>query len=284
MNIDNNINEEQKAHHIFRITDIDKDPFHILKPISGYEDMALVSLEIAVEPLISILPDIQHYVSIVKQRCKRAAVDRLSNDESASIMIYTLGWEPFDQCLYVALNETLRLPHREKLEAWFLYLKLFLTALSRLRSIQQNIYRQIELDLTKQYKIGEIIVWWAFSSCTTSMNILQSEEYLKSTNNTRTLFIIESISGKNIRQHSYFELEDEILLFPLTQFKVQSCSNYSIELQEIPPLVPLIYPRLNSTQSVKSVHVAYSKFKGISSIGEISFREGDTLEILDNYP
>jgi hypothetical protein len=247
-------NEEQKAHHILRITDIDKQPLDILPPISGYEGMALVSLETAIEPLVPFLPDIENYAFIAKEECRKTPVDRLSNDESASIMLYTMGWKPLDQCLYIVLNKTLRLKERNKLEPWFLYLKLFLTALSRLPSIHQNIYREIELDLSEEYQIGETIIWSGFSSCTTSINDLQSEQVL----NTRTLFTIECISGKNIRPHSYFQLEDEILLFPLTQFKVETYSNknndiHSIQLSETQPSSPLLYPLSTKSFSSKSL-------------------------------
>lgn len=38
----------------------------------------------------------------------------------------------------------------------------------------------------------------------------------------RTLFSIEVINGRTIRAHSYYDLEDEILLLPGTRLEVQS--------------------------------------------------------------
>ncbi len=253
-----NNSEEQKTHHILRIIDIGKEPVEMLPPISGYEDMPLVELEIAVEPLLPFLPDIQSYVSIVKERCRKSSVSRLSNDESASIMLYTMGWKPVNECLYVVLNETLRSKERDQLEPWFLYLKLFVTALSRLPSIQQTIYCGLESDLSEKYKADETIVWWGFSSCTTST------EQLLNTIDVQTLFSIECISGKDIHQHSYFELENEIILFPVTQFKVRSCSRenndvHLIELEEIQPVSPLLYPKLLSSVSIKPFSSKYMK-------------------------
>lgn len=240
----NNNDEEQKVFHIQRIADIDKEPFGTLAAISEYDDMILVSLEVAVEPLISLLPDIQDYASDAKARCRKAPVDRLSNDESASIMLYTMGWKPIDQCLHIALNKTLRSKDRDRLEPWFLYLKLLLTALSRLPSVHQKIYRYIDFDLSRKYTAEEKIVWWGFASCATSID-------RSNTIGTRTLLTIECHSGKNIRQHSYFQCEDEILLLPQTQFKVEVSSNetingiHSIELTEIVPS-PLLYPRYSN--------------------------------------
>ncbi len=135
---------------------------------------------------------------------------------------------------------------RNQLEPWFLYLKLFLTALSRLPSIHRFIFRGVKLDLHLDYPMGKIIVWWGFSSCTTSINILQSELFLGTTG-TRTMFTIECDSGKDIRKHSYFPSEDEILLLAATQFTVKGCLNqgnglYTIQLQETQPPFPLLHP------------------------------------------
>ena len=44
---------------ILRIADIDKEPLEMLLPISGYDDMPLVPLEIAIE---SLIPLIETYV------------------------------------------------------------------------------------------------------------------------------------------------------------------------------------------------------------------------------
>ncbi|CAF3825275.1 unnamed protein product [Adineta steineri] len=281
--------KEQKAYHIRRITDIVKESLEMLPPINDYENMALVPLEVAVKPLIPFLPDIENYVCIVKQRCQRPPVDRLSNDESASIMLYAMGWKPLNQCLHVVLNKTLRSKERNQLEPWFLYLKLFLTALSRLPSMHQKIYREVKFDLSEQYETDERIIWWGFNSCTMLTNVLQVENP-----NVRTLITIECMSGKNIRQHSYFELDDEILLFPMTQFKVQACSThnngvYSSELQEIQPLSPLIYPIIHSYTSNKSFsnilsYVGNYNFNGILSFNELTYNTYDKLEIIDKHP
>ena len=71
------------------------------------------------------------------------------------------------------------------------------------------------------------------------------------------MFTIECNSGKDIRKHSYFSLEDEILLLAATQFKVIACLNqgndlHTIQLQEMQLLYPLLHPVLLSSQSNKS--------------------------------
>ena len=230
-------NDEQKTYHIFRISDIINEPLIALLPITGYENVPLVSLEKAIEPLISFLPAIGNYVQLAKQRCKNPPAHGLTFDQSASIMLYSIGWKPTDQCLHIALNAALRSKDREQLHSWSLYLKLFLSALSSIPSIHQNVYRGHKSNLSRVYQMGEMFSWSGFSSCTSLINILQSEQFFNITTE-RTLFTIDSYSGKDIRQHSYFQLEEEFLFLPGTQFKVeanfyQNNGIHSIRLQEI---------------------------------------------------
>jgi hypothetical protein len=249
--------ERNAAQRILRITDIVEEPLEMLLPISGYEEMPVVSLETAVEPLVSFLPAVQSFAYVAKQRCKKPPADGLTIDESASIMLYSMGWKPLDKCLYIALNAALRSIDRDKLEPWFLYLKLFLTALSRLPSSHQFVYRGVKMDLSKEYQTNETIVWWGFSSCTTSINVLQSDFFL-GMEGARTMFTIECNSGKDIRKHSYFVSEDEILLLAATQFNVRGCLNqgnnlHIIQLQETKPSFPLLHPIvLSSNKSFSS--------------------------------
>ncbi|CAF1257178.1 unnamed protein product [Rotaria sp. Silwood1] len=219
-------------YRILRLTDIANEPLKLLAPIHGYENMPLVSLEEAVAPLISLVPDIQNYASLAKQRCSEPA-DGLTQDESAAIMLYSMGWEPLDQCLYVALNAALRSPDRQHLKPWFLFLKLFLTAFVRLPPNPHHIvYRGVKLDLHRHYNKGQKVVWWGFSSCTTSIKFLEAEQIFGKTG-SRTIFCIECNSGKDIRAHSYYSTEDEILLLPATQFEVVACFDHALELHII---------------------------------------------------
>lgn len=236
--------ENAMAQHISRITDVDKEPLEFLAPLDGYENMPLVSIEEAVENLVAILPSVQNYAYVAKQRCKNPA-DGLSEDESASIMLYTMGWKPLDKCLYFVLNATLRSKDRESLKPWYLYLKLLLTALFRLPSLQRTVFRGVKSNMTENYINDETVVWWAFSSCTTSIGVLKSDLFLGKTG-SRTIFNIECQSARDIRKHSYYSREDEILLLPATQFKVVSCLDQNdlhiIQLKETIPPFPLLQP------------------------------------------
>ncbi|CAF1134185.1 unnamed protein product [Adineta steineri] len=246
--------DEYFAQHIVRLTDIAQEPMDFLMPISGYEKMPIVSLEEAVEPLVSILPKVKSYARAAKKQCKKPA-DNLTQDESASIMLYSMEWEPLDECLYCTLNATLRSKNRSNLKSWFLFLRLFLAALFRLPPIPHlTVFRGIKLDLSKQFKKDETFIWWGFSSCTTSIEVLQSEQFL-GTEGTRTMFAIHCNSARDIRKHSYFPSEDEVLLLAATEFQVKGILNQghglrTIQLQEVHSDEPMLIPVSCTNDSV----------------------------------
>jgi hypothetical protein len=217
------------------------------KPIASFDALPIVSLEKAVESLVSLVPDVNEMVSKVKAKCDKPK-DDLSSNESASIMLYSLEWTPRENSFYVILNNTLRSEDDEKLKPWQLYLKLLITSLEKLPTLSHTIYRGIKMDLSAQYPQGKTFVWWAFSSCTTSIQVLQSEQFLGKTG-TRTLFNIDCESGKDIRQHSFFPTEDEILLIAARKFQVVSCLDsgndlFIIQVKEIESDYPLLGPPL----------------------------------------
>jgi hypothetical protein len=230
---------------ILRITDVTDEPLGFLAPIGGYAKMPLVTLEQAIEPLLSILPDVRSHAYVAKQKCKKPA-DNLTQNESAAIMLYTMGWEPLDECLYVVLNNTFRSQDRkEKLKPWYLYLRLFLNALFRLPTLPKSAYRGVKLDIRNRYTEGKTVVWWGFSSCTLTLGVLQSDLFLGKTG-ARTIFNIQCESARDIRHHSYYPVEDEVLLLAATQFEVISCLDqgdlHIIQLKETRPPHPLLQP------------------------------------------
>lgn len=236
---------EIAASSILRIADVIREPLKMLTPICGYEKMPLVSLEKAVEELVPILPTVQSHAYCARQQCQNPA-DGLSPDESAAIMLYTMGWEPREECLYVVLNKILRSANREqKLKPWYLYLRLLLNALLRLPRIKAVVHRGVKLNMSKNYMSGSKIVWWGFSSCTKTVEVLQPEEFLGQSG-PRTLFSIQCKTARDIRKHSYFPNEDEVLLLAATQFKITGCLQQGdlciVYLKETSPPYPLLQP------------------------------------------
>lgn len=205
----------------------------VLQPISGYAKEPLLSLEEACEPLKNLVPRLETYIWVAKQNSKNPT-DGLTQDESAAIRLYTMEWDSTDSdarsSLYAHLNRTLKQIDRTKLRPWFRFLKLLLTALAKLPAApRQTVWRGVRKDYSKEYIPGSESTWWAFSSCTTSLNVLESDLYLGQIG-TRTLFSIEAFNGRTIRTHSHFKLEDEVLLLPGTFFEVKSRLNPAPDL------------------------------------------------------
>jgi hypothetical protein len=239
--MDTNLDETINPRYLSSLSD---EPKQILQPISGYTRVPLLSLEEACEPLLNIVPNLPAHIWVAKQNSKNPA-DELTQDESAAIHLYTMEWDgTADEArasLYVHLNRTLKLVDRTKLRPWFRYLKLFLTALAKLPlAPRQTIWRGVRKNHSDDYPPGDEVTWWAFSSCTTSLGVLESDLYLGNTG-TRTLFSIDAINARTVRSHSHFTAEDEILLLPGTFFEVKSRLNpapdlYLVHLQQkIPP-------------------------------------------------
>ena len=227
-----------------RFFDIVEEPRRMLPPIQGFQDKPLVTLEEAVEPLVGRVHEIEHYASQAKAHYKSPPADGLSIDESASIRLFTMAWQPKDQCLYIALNKTLRSENRELLKDWFLYLKLIISALLKLPSLSCHLFRGVKLDFSQQYPKGDKPVWWGFSSCTDSVDVLERKDFLGKTG-SRTLFEIDCYSCRDIRQHSKYTKEIELLLLPATQFEILACLDvgndlHIVQLKEIEPVFPLI--------------------------------------------
>ncbi|CAF4368234.1 unnamed protein product, partial [Adineta steineri] len=154
-----------------------------------------------------------------------------------------------------ALNAALRTEDRRKLKPWFLYLKLILTALEKLPSRRCHVFRGVNLDLSNQYTKGKNFVWWGFSSCTTSIEVLENEQFLDKTGE-RTMFTIECDSGKDISRHSYFQSEEEVLLLAARQFIVvgylrPAAGLHMIQLKETKPPITLLQSVTNKSVQVK---------------------------------
>ena len=110
----------------------------------------------------------------------------------------------------------------------------------------QTVWRGVPEDLSAIYSKGKEFTWWALSSCTSSLSVLESPIYVGNSG-PRTMFSIETSSGKLIRDHSYFQHEDEILLPPGRYFRVIDKSSpakdlHIIHLREIQPPHPMLVP------------------------------------------
>ncbi|CAF1333318.1 unnamed protein product [Adineta ricciae] len=232
-------------------------------PNVKYEDIPITSIEEAVEALAPLIPDIQRRTEEIKSRYLNPPSDGLTLDQSVSIRLYSTQWMPRNKSLYIVLNATLRSKDKEKLKPWFRYIKLFLTALEQLPKYSRTVYRGVKADLHADYPKGKDIEWWAFSSCTDRIGVLEHESFLGKTGE-RTLFNIECVSAKNIEKHSAFEKENEVLLPPGIQFEVIDCLHlnnglYIIQLRE----KQTAQPRLDSFLMSNSTTISEGKMSVI---------------------
>ena len=239
-----------------RFTDLCDEPVdRLLSPIKGYQDKPLVSLSVAIQPVSAFFNEIEDSVYIALHNSQNPA-DELTQQESASIHLYTMEFDG-GPSLYHLLNQSLRAENREDLKPWFSYLKLLLTALYKLPSQAGIVWRGVKnVDLTSKYKKGTKFAWWGISSCTTDLEVLESNAFLGK-HGLRTLFSIECINGKSIINHSYFkQTEQELILMPGSYFEVMGQLNpadqlYIIQLKELSPPVTFVKPPFNKSNNIK---------------------------------
>lgn len=218
-----------------------------ITPIAGYIEEPLLPLSKACSPLNSILYNLPFYIHMALEETSEQPPDGLTIDESAAIRLYTIEWEPPHRSLYSMLNYVLKNEDREHLRPYFRYLKLFLTALVKLPCARPlTVWRGVTKDLSNDFPPGTSVTWWAFSSCTTELTVLENNMYLGSTG-SRTLFSVEAINGRTIQNHSHFVTEDEILLLPGTQMIVQSqfspaAGLHIVHLKQVIPVKMLLEP------------------------------------------
>ena len=229
----NLINKKQPA---YRFLDPPEASENFLSPIDGFQNYPLVSIDAATSTLTSIVPDFERLIWLVRQRCVDLS-DRLSPDESAAIVIYTYPATSSGDPFYAILNQAIRDADRSRLQPWFSYLKLFITALLKLPSEPGFLYRGVKAKIFADYPVGKKFVWHPFSSCTSSIKALEHELFLGKAGD-RTLFDIECYTGKNIRRYSEIPNEEEVLLLPARQFQVMSRVDrgnglYIIKIKEI---------------------------------------------------
>ena len=236
-----------KSADSLRYSDIADEPRRRLAPLEGYEDLELVSLQTATDPLVPIVKDIKHMVHNALADSEQIK-SPLPLDQCASIVLYSMQWTSKETSFYHALNSMLRSPERDKaLPPWLSFLKLFLTALAGLPTTgHRTVYRGVKLDLRDRYPLKSSTVWWGFSSCTITVSALTDEEFF-GTSGTRTLFAIETDTGKDIHEFSNFPKEEEILLLPGRELKVIGYLNMGngatmIQMREAPSPFPHLVP------------------------------------------
>jgi len=139
-------------------------------------------------------------------------------DEAIAIYLYTVQWSVTDKesSLYFKLNKALRQEKRDEITMYFPYMEKLLSGWGKLPSIGENkiVYRIVDRDLSADYKVGNSIDWWSFSSCSKDFNQCLQFANPVSPDSKITKFIIQTSHGKSIEEFSRYPIEEEVLLVP----------------------------------------------------------------------
>lgn len=206
------------SHHI-RVLGV--EALSKLPPISGWEDVPLVTLPIATDglPVKNIKRHAQIALEVGEDYKEDHPDDPRTPDQLGSVHLYTQGWAVVEHSLYAVLNATLSDRNRAKLKVWFLFIKLLMTALALEPMFVGNVWRGVRADIGAQYVKGKKVRWWRFSSCTTNGDVLNNDLFLGTTGK-RTVFSIDCKTGVKVKHLSAYEDEDEVLLAAGTRFLV----------------------------------------------------------------
>lgn len=135
-------------------------------------------------------------------------------DESAAIYLYTM-----QTALHHTLNEKLCSEDREEIRPWFPYLKIVITALTKLPPLSDAtvVWHAVPRDRASQFSGHQDQTWWAISSC--SKNLRVSEVYI---GDSGTIFAIETHYGRDIVAYSAIGCEEEVILLPGTRVRLDA--------------------------------------------------------------
>jgi hypothetical protein len=236
-----------------------------LTPIVGYAEEPLLPLVEACTPLIDIIHNLLFYVQMALEETPAEPPDGLTIDESAAIRLYTIEWSGPHRSLYSMLNRTLKKADRQDLRPYFKYMKLLLTALVKLPCTPPStIWRGMTKNVSAEFPPGTRVTWWAFTSCTTELTVLENNVYLGSVGN-RTLFSVEAINGRTVRAHSHFDTEDEILLLPGTLMIVKSQFSpapdlHMIHMKQVIPEEMLLEPPFEGNLNILIIYFKLQYF------------------------
>jgi hypothetical protein len=193
-----------------RFADIESINQH--EVIDDYLQSPLVSLEEAMKPISHLVPGVENYAKDAKLASSTPA-DNLTPDESAAIYLYTMA-----SIFYKKLNSAMRSTHMNQVKPYFLYLKLFYTALGKLPCKKATVWRGICGSVSSAYVKGKHVIWHSPSSSSIDASVVKT---FLGNSSQFTLFQITCRHGKSISKHSAFPSENEILLLPGTKLLVE---------------------------------------------------------------
>jgi len=216
-----------------------------LSPVE-LETIPLLSFPDAVKSLEGVIHKIDQYSFIALDFAQKQGPwpFGLTEDEVASINLYTREWTVNENSLYFILNQRLRDPNRRQVEPFLNYMKLLYTGLYKLQPFdcnEQRLWRAIRVPSdSPKYTKGQTVRWWSFGSCTLDM-----EQLVHFTDSgSPCIFTIKTNKAFQISPFSCFPNEGEVLIVPPVQLKVSNVATLKgvtiVEIVE-DPTFPLYY-------------------------------------------
>lgn len=225
-----------------RFLDADQELLIGESVVEGFEQQPITTLEEALKQLRPFDNDYDDMVQIAKSKACYSG-DDLTKHEATAIFIYTMKHLHTNQDISIQLNQALRYGIHVDANRWIPYLKLFVNGLNKLPQKKGRIWRCAQGNISEDYQ--DECIWLGFSSCTETKWV--AEDFVDKYK-PHTLFVIDCINGKAIRNYSDHPWEDEVLLMPGTHLRVikkesQSHGIKVVYLQEEPSYVhPFTWP------------------------------------------
>jgi hypothetical protein len=200
---------------------VDTDASHVddgLSAITGIAFAPLLNLTEAAQlcGVKGTLANIKVAVKFASTKINRGQGGDLSADEIAAIHLYTQASD-----FYRTLNRCLRNRDRDLVKPFFPYLRLLLGGLRKLPKRTRTVYRGVKRDLSATFKQGDEPVWWSVSSTSSSMAVLNSNEFCGQSG-ARTVFVVQAAHARDIAAFSAFASEEELILLPGAQLLVKA--------------------------------------------------------------
>src|SRR5262249_47357741 len=136
--------------YLERLGEVAEEAQALLAPLVGVMAAPALKFADAVGPLAPSVAGLEHYLKRAheygQQNVAAGAAGGLTADEIAAVHLYTT-----ESVFYRKLNAALRDPDREQAKAYFGYLRLLLSALSKMKGFSGSLWRGVAADLRGQY-------------------------------------------------------------------------------------------------------------------------------------
>jgi len=204
----------------------------------------------------------------------------LTLDETLAVVYYSSDARSYggkrEDSPFMSLNRVLATRNFNELENWKPFLYFLLMGLYKIPDYRGEVFRALDkpvLQLSKQYKPGNNVVWVAFTSTSRNRSVMDSF----STKSSGTFMLLDISEGKDISEISVF-MEEEVLLLPNAYFVVKDVlSDHLKKLLKLPECMDALY----LVQSPTPLHLRMNE--GVCCVPKLVKSEVDT-GVMDTLP